>query len=181
MLFRSLGFRGSVPGQPGLSAWVMRGDGAGGFGPGQGCATAEAAIGVAFSDLDQDGHVDLIVSCASNVFTVLAGNASLSFADRQDLGTGNGPYGYAVADMNGDGRPDLVSSNLHSGTVSVLLNQSGQTTFVTPFAAPVRATGPRIERAVSTLTGHCTLAALNPARAAASPRAATRMSSLNHH
>jgi hypothetical protein len=142
-----LGFGGLVQGQPGLTAWVMRGDGAGGFGPGQGYGTLGGAIGVAFSDLDLDGFVDLIVPNAGNVFTVLAGHASGSFVARQDLGTGNGPYGFAVADMNGDDWPDLVSSNRRSGTVSVLLNQSAQTTSVTPIAASVKRTGPRIERA----------------------------------
>lgn len=87
------------------------------------------------SDLNGDGHVDLVVSSSgSSEVVVFEGDGTGLFGSPLAFGLGGGsnPYAAAVADLNGDGRPDVVTANSNSSATfvkdaSVLLNATNRT------------------------------------------------------
>lgn len=122
-----------VTGSPGAVA-VLLGDGTGGFGT-AGVLSAGANLSSAsVSDLNGDGHADLVVSSAdSNEVVVLEGNGAGAFGSPLVFGLGGGknPQATAVADLNGDGRADVVTANSNSSATfvndaSVLLNTTNR-------------------------------------------------------
>ncbi len=68
------------------------------------------------ADLDNDGSLDLIVTCSSGTINLLKGNGNGTFTAQTSL-TGQGALTMtAVGDLNGDGNLDLVTS---AGTSTV--------------------------------------------------------------
>ena len=108
------------------------------FAPKADYTVGTAPSGVALSDVDGDGRLDLLVANqSSNTISVLL-NTSLmpgivSFAPKVDYTVGTAPGNVVGADINGDGKLDLVSVNSGTGTVSVLRN-TGLTPGVLSFA-----------------------------------------------
>ncbi|MFH0989347.1 MAG: FG-GAP-like repeat-containing protein [bacterium] len=87
--------------------------------------------GLALSDLDGDGKIDIVTShSTSNTISVLrntstSGNlSSSSFAAKVDFITGSVPLDVVVCDLDGDGKPDLATTNNSSSSISVFQNTS---------------------------------------------------------
>ncbi len=84
-------------------------------------------------------NLDLVVANqGSSNFSILLGNGDGTFGPAQNLLAGNAPAGVAIADFNGDCLPDLAVTNLFSGDVSILINESPG---VCPVATPVSIRG----------------------------------------
>ncbi|MCZ0983293.1 FG-GAP-like repeat-containing protein [Streptomyces diastatochromogenes] len=123
-----------APGSPGSVA-VLLGDGAGGFGTASVLPAGANPTSASVSDLNGDGHADLVVSSAqSNEVVVLEGDGTGTFGSPLAFGLngGSNPQATAVADLDGDGRPDVVTANSNSSATfvkdaSVLLNATNRT------------------------------------------------------
>jgi len=98
--------------------------------------TGTNAHGVATSDVNGDGKLDLAVANAgANNVSVLLGNGNGTFGSATHFATGTTPKSVAAADVSGDGAVDLVTANQSSNTVSVLRgNGSGSFTAATHYA-----------------------------------------------
>ena len=71
-------------------------------------------------DLNEDGHLDLAVSCSgSGQISRLHGNGDGSFAIAQVMNTVAVPSGLVVADLNGDGHLDLATASMQDNIVAV--------------------------------------------------------------
>ncbi len=116
------------------------GSAAASFASKQDSAAGHNPTGVAVADFTGDGKTDIVVTNgdfadvqmggSDNTVSVLlnttpAGATTASFAPQQTYSVGLHPRSVAVGDFNGDGLPDLAVANLGSGTVSVLMNESG--------------------------------------------------------
>jgi hypothetical protein len=76
------------------------------------------------SDLDSDGHMDLIVvNKGPEEINFYPGNGDGTFGPVQGYIAGAGPTFLAVGDFNRDGRPDLAVSDQGSSDVAILFNQ----------------------------------------------------------
>ncbi|MDA5280893.1 FG-GAP-like repeat-containing protein [Streptomyces sp. Isolate_45] len=123
-----------APGTPGRVA-VLLGDGAGGFGTANLLSAGSNLTSASVSDLNGDGHVDLVVSSyGSNEVGVFEGDGTGAFGSPLAFGLNGGtnPQATAVADLDGDGRPDVVTANSNSSATfvkdaSVLLNATNRT------------------------------------------------------
>ena len=84
-------------------------------------------VPVALGDFNLDGRLDVVVGSgpANAMIGLLRGNGDGTFQPPTTYGTGTDPYMIAVGDFNHDGKPDLATSNMVSGTVSVLHNIQG--------------------------------------------------------
>lgn len=80
-------------------------------------------IDVKVSDLDGDGHADLVVSdfLSSNLY-FFRGNGAGDFEEAIAINAGASVNAFEIADVNGDGHPDIVTAN-GDHTISVLLNR----------------------------------------------------------
>ncbi len=116
-----------VDSQSNQAAYLL-GDGQGGFGPPQMTSfPAQSSVGV-LADVDLDGNLDLVTGGA-----LYPGDGSGGFAagisfqsnDGQNAGAISS-NSVAVSDLNGDGLLDVVTANGDWNTVSVFLNQGGQ-------------------------------------------------------
>ena len=118
-------------------------------------ATASSPRGVAISDLDADGKLEMAVANVNGNSVSVFKNKSVSgtidansFAAKVDFISGpNGTNDIAIGDLDGDGKPDLAVCNYYSNTVSILRNIaiSGSITLES-FASKVdfgTATGPQ--------------------------------------
>ncbi|MFJ9769123.1 FG-GAP-like repeat-containing protein [Streptomyces erythrochromogenes] len=123
-----------APGTPGRLA-VLLGDGAGGFGTANLLSAGSNLTSASVSDVNGDGHVDLVASSAgSHQVVVLEGDGTGAFGSPLAFGLngGSNPQAAAVADLDGDGRPDVVTANSNSSATfvkdaSVLLNATNRT------------------------------------------------------
>ena len=101
-------------------------------------AVGNGPISVSTGDLNGDGNTDLVVAVNhSGTVVMLAGSGNGTFGAASVIATGGSPDAVVVADVNGDGKSDVVysdSTNLRSGQVSVLLNN-------TPVATPPTISG----------------------------------------
>ncbi|MBC7741002.1 MAG: VCBS repeat-containing protein, partial [Bdellovibrionaceae bacterium] len=81
--------------------------------------------GIASGDVDEDGKVDLVISCGNSVTTSMqiykgSGNGQFTFSSNILLAGGEFiPYGITVADINKDGHVDLISSAAGSAMMYV--------------------------------------------------------------
>ena len=116
------------------------------FAPRVDWATGSSPYGVALSDIDGDGKLDIVVPNSGDhtvsVYRNIGSPGDLrieSFAERVDFSTGNLPLSVAIGDWDGDGRPDIVTANHDDNSVSVLRNLS------TPGSLTTRSFAPRVD------------------------------------
>jgi hypothetical protein len=76
----------------------------------------------AVEDLNGDGHPDVVAAAGDGVRVMLGdGRGDFRIAPGSPFATGKGAWQLVVGDLNGDKKPDVATSNLESGTVTVLL------------------------------------------------------------
>jgi hypothetical protein len=113
-----------------LRVTLNKADGSGKFGP---FLTPPQAIGVESSpnescDLDNDGHMDIVVSSTDNasVFAVRGkGDGTWKSAQEVSFGAGAETHGVAVLDIDGDGDWDVVNANQVKNDLAVMINSGG--------------------------------------------------------
>jgi hypothetical protein len=72
--------------------------------------------------LSGDGHADVVAAAGDGVRVMLGdGRGAFRTAPGSPFATGKGAWQLVVGDLNGDKKPDVATSNLESGTVTVLL------------------------------------------------------------
>src|SRR5207253_262038 len=91
---------------------------------------------LAVTDVNRDGHLDLLVAnfgtAAGGSVSVLSGSAGFSAFPGTPVGLpGLNPVAVASGDLNKDGKPDFVTANAVSNDISVALNSGN----VNPFNA----------------------------------------------
>jgi len=79
---------------------------------------------VAVADVSGDGFAD-ILAAADQGIRLMLGNGQGDFEPEpgSPFETGLGAWRFAVGDLNSDGNPDVATSNLESGTISILLSR----------------------------------------------------------
>lgn len=110
------------------AAYVLLGNGSGGFSPSSGnpFPIGAGAQTVATGDFNGDGKPDFIVANNSDsTISVLLGDGtgtSFMAASGSPYSLASGPYAVIVADFNGDHRPDFAVANSGANDVTVELN-----------------------------------------------------------
>jgi hypothetical protein len=102
---------------------ILIGNGAGGFADPVFLAAGKSPTHAAITDLDRDGHADLLV--ANNVsddLSLFRGRGDGTFGEPETIPAGDGPAHVAAADLDGDGDPDLAVANASGNSVSIFLN-----------------------------------------------------------
>ncbi len=90
--------------------------------------TGFSPAAVAATDLNGDGHEDLVVADQGhNTISVFLGKGDGTFQNRTDYPTGNAPVSVAFGDLNGDGAVDIAVANLDGNSVTVYYNQISTT------------------------------------------------------
>lgn len=112
--------------KPGNTVSVFLGDGSGGLGAKVDYPTGAWTSGLALSDLDGDGTLDLAVSAdESTDVGVLLNQGDGTFGARVDYPVGDKfARAVAAADFDGDGKTDLATLH-YQGAVSILFNKGG--------------------------------------------------------
>lgn len=89
---------------------------------GEAMPVAASPRGIEAGDLNQDGHLDIVVAGrAASMVTVLAGSASGSYA-RTDVPAGTGARDVALGDYRHDGALDIATADEYGSTTTVLAN-----------------------------------------------------------
>lgn len=84
-------------------------------------------------DLNGDGLPDVVVANAySNSITVLVGRGDGTFATSMNFVTGepSTPFSLALSDFNGDQKDDIATANFVDSSISVLINQTAQSSLM---------------------------------------------------
>ncbi|UQA56014.1 FG-GAP repeat domain-containing protein [Polyangium aurulentum] len=114
---------------------VLRNGGGGSFAPSVAYGTGLYPLGIAATDFDGNGKIDLaVVNGNGGGVSVYLGNGDGSFAPQ--LIVPGDPYqqGIAVADFNADGKPDMAIEN---GKGFSVLVSAGGGAFAAPVAVPL--------------------------------------------
>jgi len=99
-------------------------------------AVGLGAFSVFSAHLDENGHLDLVVSIHNeDNILVLLNNGDGTFSD-STYATGDGPHSVFSADFDADGDYDIAVANEYSNDVSILLND-GDGMFPEVFTCPV--------------------------------------------
>lgn len=105
---------------------VLVGDGASGFVEAAGSPFdfGRNVFQILLADVNHDSRLDALAAAGEGV-RVMLGDGAGNFrpAPGSPVVTGRGVWRFAVSDLNGDGKLDLATTNLESGSVSVLLGQ----------------------------------------------------------
>jgi hypothetical protein len=114
---------------------ILLGDGAGSFAP-MTTTGGSQPRSLATSDLNQDGHLDLVVGHFGGMVTTLLGIGNGSFHVGGDFPSGGSDaWGLGVGDLDGDGFADVVTANANDDTASVLYgNGDGTLQAAVPYA-----------------------------------------------
>ncbi len=95
------------------------------------------------SDLDSDGHLDLVLTPYAGAQVVIWwGAGNFAFPQTQSLAAAPTPWHVAQIDWNGDDLPDLVWSDWDAGSIRVQVNL-GHRRFETVFLQPPSSGSPR--------------------------------------
>jgi hypothetical protein len=118
---------------------VLLGKGDGTFGPGVNYARGPGGhgFGVAFGDVDSDGHLDMVATnFDDNTLSMFMNHGDGTFGTKTDYTVGVGPQAVLFGDLDSDGHLDIICANYTTNNVSVLLGH-GDGTFgpKTDFAA----------------------------------------------
>jgi hypothetical protein len=135
-------------------------------------ATGKGPAGIAVSDFNRDGHLDLAVTNQTdNTVSILLGskNDDGTFGTHTDFAAGSGPVGIVAADFINAGTPQLVVADQAGNDLSVLIG-IGDGTFNSPVTLPSGA-GP-VALATADLTGNGSLDLIS-ANEAANPSTVT--------
>jgi len=104
---------------------VLRGDGAGGFGPAQVFACGAGTQVVQLGDMNEDGNLDIVTANAGagqESVGVLLGDGAGGFAPALQFAVGGdnpSPFGLALGDANGDGHLDALVANAFGHNLAV--------------------------------------------------------------
>jgi hypothetical protein len=119
-----------VTADTGWSAFLLLGDGNGGFGTPSTIATAEDPSAVLAADLNGDSRTDLAIAnldAATVSIHLCNGNGTFGGATTADAGTNQGNQHIALGDLNGDGKLDAVVAHYASNSVALLLGNGNGT------------------------------------------------------
>jgi len=103
---------------------VMLGDGRGGFVEADGSPfdLGHHGFSAVCTDVNRDGKMDVIAAGGDSLLVML-GDGRGRFTPGPKIPAGRGAWRLEGGDLNGDGKVDFVTSNIESGTVSVLLGK----------------------------------------------------------
>jgi hypothetical protein len=102
------------------SVWMLRADGAGGFGPPSSIPAGSPAEAIAAHDLDGDADVDLAVAGGASDVVILLNRGGGAFEPGARLRAPGGPTWLAAADLDQDGRADLAVACGRGSEVRIL-------------------------------------------------------------
>ena len=86
--------------------------------------------GIALSDLDGDGKLDVTIANSPN-FSILRNistTSSINFAAKVEFTSGNNSTNVAIGDVDGDDKPDVIVANYGNNSISVFRNTVGNGT-----------------------------------------------------
>jgi Bacterial type II and III secretion system protein/FG-GAP-like repeat len=118
----------AVANQEDNSIWIFQGNGNGTFNSTPTVIqlpSGFAPASLATSDLNSDGHTDLVVvDQGNNSVSVLLGNGNGTFQARTDYPTGDSPVYVALGEFNDDGAMDIAVADNASNAVTIYFNQT---------------------------------------------------------